>query len=323
MQNSFAFSFVILKNSKINMKKILRSLIAVALISFQSKAQTTTTAPVDTSWKMGGIFNVNFNQSSFSQWAGGGENSIALSSLFVGFANYKKEKWAWDNSLLLAYGLTKTGSQDLRKNDDRLEFTTKPGYEFKKNWFISYLFNFRSQFDKGYDYTNEPKILVSEFLAPAYLINSLGIEYKPNDNFYFYVSPPTIKTTLVNASNSIIPHLAYGVDSTSNVKNEIGFYLSTRYKKDIAKNISLATKLDLFSNYTDNPQNIDVNWDFIITMKVNSHITTTLGFQAIYDDNIFVPKGNDAAGLPRYGKGLQFKESLGVGLTYNMGAAKK
>lgn len=302
------------------MKKVTLSLIALIGAIFQTTAQTTDTK--DTSWSVGGIIGITFNQVSLTNWAAGGDNSLALNSLFTGFANYKKDKWAWDNSILMAYGMVQIDKEDLRKNDDRLELLTKPGYEFKKNWFISYLFNFRSQFSKGYDYNFEPKQLTSDFLAPAYIVNSLGIEYKPNDNFYFYLSPTTVKTTYMNVDNEKIPHILFGVDSDKTANNEFGFYLSTRYKKEIMTNVTLVTKLDLFTNYSEDPQNVDVNWELLLAMKVNKYITATLSLQAIYDDNTFVPKGKDDNGVPEYGKGLQFKESIGVGLAYNFGKSE-
>lgn len=302
------------------MKKITLLILCIAFASLHTIAQTTEVAAAvkDTSWKMGGVVSVNFNQVSLTNWAAGGENTVSFSGLALGFANYRKDKWAWDNSILMGYGMTKVGTDPLVKNDDRLEINTRPGYEIHKNLYISYLFNFRSQFDKGYDYTVEPEVLTSEFLSPAFIVNSLGLEYKPNDNFYVYFSPPTIKTTVVNAPNSEIPHSLYGVDSTSNVRNEFGIYFSARYKAEIMKNIKLATKLDLFSNYSEDPQNVDVNWELIITMKVNKYIDVNLGFQAIYDDNVLVPKGIQD-GVPTYGRGLQFKETFGVGLAYNFG----
>lgn len=304
------------------MKKITLTFLAGTLAVLQLHAQTSldtvAVAAKDTSWKIGGNVSLNFNQVSLTNWAAGGESTISFNGLAIGFANYRKDKWAWDNGILMGYGMTKIGSDPLIKNDDRIELNTRPGYEIAKNVYVSYLFNFRSQFDKGYDYTVEPEILTSEFLSPAYLINSLGLEYKPNDNFYVYFSPPTIKTTVVNADNSVIPHTLYGVDADKNVRNEIGLYFSARYKGEIMKNVKIATKLDLFSNYTDNPQNVDVNWELIITMQVNKYLNVNLGFQAIYDDDVLVPKGI-TDGVPTYGKGLQFKETFGVGLAYSFG----
>lgn len=226
-----------------------------------------------------------------------------------------------DNSLLMAYGMTKVDDQELRKNDDRIELNIKPGYQLNNKWYLSYLLNVRTQFDKGYDFNAEPKVLTSEFLSPAFFVNALGVEYKPNDNFYFFASPLTIKTTYINASDSKIPHALYGVDADKNARNEFGFYASLRYKCDIMKNISLQSKLDLFSNYSENPQNVDLNGEVLIGMKVNKYISVTLGFAAIYDDDVFVPKGKNDQGVVYYGKGLQFKQTFGVGFTYNMGAA--
>src|SRR5437870_2277848 len=102
------------------MKKITLLSIVLAFATIQIKAQST--AAPDTSWKTGGIIGITFNQVSLTNWAAGGDNSISLNSLFTGYANYKKGKWGWDNGILLAYGMVQIAKEDLRKNDDRIEF---------------------------------------------------------------------------------------------------------------------------------------------------------------------------------------------------------
>src|SRR5579863_8196573 len=127
-------------------------------------------------WKKGGLFNLNFNQAALSNWsAGGDKSSLSLSTFLNAYAYYKKGKNSWDNTVDLAYGFVNTTSLGTRKSDDRIDLLSKYGYEIGKNWYAGILFNFRSQFAKGYAYpTDLPKELTSDFLSPAYVLLSPG-----------------------------------------------------------------------------------------------------------------------------------------------------
>ncbi|MCW3083832.1 MAG: hypothetical protein JWP12_1198 [Bacteroidetes bacterium] len=285
-------------------------------------------------WKKGGMIGINFAQSSFTNWAAGGENAISATGLVNLFANYKRDKTTWDNNLDLAYGLLQSGTEGIRKNEDKIDFSSKFGhYAFLDHWYYTALLNFKSQFDNGYNYPDDSTI-ISHFLAPGYVLGALGLDYKTKDNsFSFFVSPITSKTTIVN-DQRLANEGAYGVDKAEYdsvggayvvvkkgklVRNEFGGYVKIAYKKDIIKNVSLATKLELFTNYLENPQNIDVNWELLLAMKVNRFITASVSTQMIYDDDIPVPvERTDAAGVKYMGTGprLQFKEVIAVGISY-------
>jgi len=304
------------------MKKLTANLILIYCLTVVSlQAQN------DTIWKRGGIFNVAFNQVSLSNWAAGGENSIALNALANLYANYKKGNINWDNTLDMGYGTTKLGSEGVRKNDDRFELNTKFGYNaFKSKLFYTALFNFRSQFTDGFNYPRtDSSRYISRFAAPAFTLLAFGIDYKPKDYFSVFLSPATARMVIVN-DQFLSDQGAFGVDPGKKTRSEIGAYLNTRLQKEIAKNITVMNKLDLFSNYLDNPQNIDVNWEFLLSMKVSKAITVSLGAQLIYDDNtkilLFnesngarVPKLNED-GTQASGPRVQFRQLFGIGLSY-------
>jgi hypothetical protein len=110
------------------------------------------------------------------------------------FANMKKGRWAWDNSLDLAFGAAKVGKQDWRKSDDKIDLNTKLGYDLGNHFYATYLFGFKTQFTEGFDYPNDTtKIRISNFMTPGYFINALGIDWKPNDNLSVFLSPITIE----------------------------------------------------------------------------------------------------------------------------------
>jgi hypothetical protein len=103
---------------------------------------------------------------------------------------------------------------------------------------------------------------------------------------------------------------SFGLDPDQTVRGEFGGYVKIAYKKEILKNVLLDTKIDLFTNYLDNPQYVDVNWDLLLTFTVNEYISATLMTQLIYDYDIkFGPDADEAR--------VQFKELFGLGLTYN------
>lgn len=225
------------------------------------------------------------------------------------FANYAKAKNAWDNTLKLEYGLLKQGDDGTRKSIDKIDFVTKYGHQASKKWYYTALLDFKSQFAKGYDYGKnevDPDVKVSNFLAPAYILLSLGMDYKPNETFSAYISPITGKITVVN-DDDLSDAGAFGVDPGDKVRTEFGALSKLTLKKTIAKNVDLKSTLDLFTAYSETFGNIDVNWDLMINMKVNEFLTASINTTLVYDDDVeYEDKGVK----------VQFKEILGIGLSY-------
>jgi hypothetical protein len=160
-------------------------------------------------------------------------------------------------------------------------------------------------------------------MAPAYLMTALGLDYKPNSYFTAFLAPLTGKFTFVT-EESLSNAGAFGVTPGETVRSEIGGYFRAVYsradfKGEFLKNIGFTTKLDLFSNYTNNPQNIGVNWETLTTLKVNKFLNASFITQLIYDDDILVPFDKNNSGVIEAGEGVkskaQFKEILGVGLS--------
>lgn len=269
-------------------------------------------------WKIGGLYNLNFNQAALSNWsAGGDKSSLSLSTLLSLHAFYLKGKHSWDNSLDLAYGFVNTTSLGNRKSDDRIDLVSKYGYDVGKKWYLSTLFNFRSQFAKGYNYPDATtKILTSDFLAPAYVLLSLGMDYKPNDKFSVFISPATARWVIVR--NDSLSHVgAFGVDSGKKSRFEFGAFVSVNYTANISANAVYKTKLDLYSNYLHNPQNIAIYWTNILAVKVTRLISMNLSVNVIYDDGIKSVKSDGTAGGPK----PQIQEVMGIGLAYKFNNA--
>jgi len=307
--------------------KRLSTIIIFSLLATSLLAQDDSTAQADTSWKRGGLIGINFTQVSLSNWSAGGQNSISGIAMFKYFANYNNGVNTWDNSIDLGYGLTQNGDDKAIKSEDKIDISSKYGRHAFKHWFYSFMVGFKSQFAEGYDYPND-SVKISDFLSPAYLTMALGMDYKPNDNFSLLIAPVTGRIIFVQDQN-LADAGAFGVDPAEydtsgqkikdgeNIRFEFGALLKAEYKKDILENVNLTTKLELFSDYLENPQNIDVNWEVLIAMKVNEFITATLSTQLIYDDNtiINIDKNEDGI-IEESGPRTQFKEVFGLGLSY-------
>ncbi len=292
-----------------NMKSSIL-ILSVLLIGSSAFAQQ------DTVWRRGGLISVNLSQVSLTNWSAGGENSVSGTGIFNVFANYKHGKKAWDNNLDLAYGLTKQGRNDFQKNDDKIDFTSKYGLQASKYWYYTALLNFRSQFSPGYNYPND-SLVISNFLAPAYVTLALGMDYKPNEHFSLFLSPASARWVIVN--DELLSSVgAFGVDSGETVEFEFGALLKASLNVDLTSNTNLMTSLDLFSNYLEEPQNVDVNWQMLLSVKINEYFSASLSAQLIYDDNTTLLFYNEDDSFNHAGKGTQFKEVLGIGFAYKI-----
>jgi hypothetical protein len=308
------------------MKRTILLILLFCFVIFNSYSQVTDNENVlrknenDTlsGWKLGGVFSITGSQTSLTNWSAGGENAISLNAFLSVFANYRKGKSAWDNSLDLGYGLMKQGiGNDIpfSKTDDKIDLLSKFGYKAFKGWYYAALLNVKTQMTPGYK-TPTDTVKISNFLAPAYAIAAIGMDYKPNSHLSMFIAPFTAKWTIVN-DPVLSAAGAYGVEPGEIVKSEFGGYIRFIYTKNdfkapFLKNLSFTTKLDLYSNYLKDPQFIDVNWENLISMKVNKYITVSLIAHLIYDyDTKFI---SDVSGLPV--DKVQFKEIFGVGFAY-------
>lgn len=299
----------------------------LAVLSLSAKAQEETTAK-DTSWKYSGITSLNFSQVYMKNWSAGGVQSIAGNALVNLSADYKKGKKSWENDLILAYGLVKSGEEDYRKSEDKIDFTTKYGLQaFDDNFYYTALLNFKSQFGPGYNYPNDSTI-ISDFLAPAYGLLSLGLDYQKSENFSIFFSPLTAKFTIVNNSR-LADAGAYGVEPAQYDENgrkikegetmftEFGGYLKMSYHRNVMENVLYETKLELFSSYTEDPSHIDVHWDNTLAFKVNKYISANITTRLIYDHDIDIAVDDNEDGtIDAVGPRTQFMETFNLGIQY-------
>jgi len=195
-----------------------------------------------------------------------------------------------------------------RKNDDRIDFISKYGYKVDSTskWYFSTLFNFRTQMFDGNNYSGDVRTFSSTFLSPAYILLSVGMDYKPNNRFSMFLSPLTSRWVVV-ADSYLANKGAYGVDTGHHSINEVGAFASLNYFAPITKNVQYKGRLDLFSNYRKNPANVDFFFTNMVSFKINRLLSATYNLDMIYDDDVrmFGPNKNGAR--------LQLKSLIGIG----------
>jgi Protein of unknown function (DUF3078) len=259
-------------------------------------------------WRTGGMYSLNLAQGSLNNWAAGGEDfSIALSSVLNLFAFYKKEKHSWDNTFAFNLGYVKTTSLGSRKNDDRFDLLSKYGYNISEKLSLSALFNFRSQFFKGFLYQDNVKTFSSAFMAPGYLLLGAGFDYRPTKDLSIFLSPVTARWVIVR-DTALSNKGIYGVTPGKKSELEFGAFVSIIYVKGINKALSYNGRLDLFSNYRHNPRNIDLNMTNTLSAKISKILSATWGFDLIYDDDAKLFGNNKRS------PALQVRSLVGIGL---------
>ena len=247
------------------MKKIaITFLFLLSIITVNAQETTIDTTKL---WTKKGNISLLFNQSSYNkQWLGGGTSNIAGNFGVNYDFNYKNGDVVWDNKFILAYGLNKIkGDARTAKTDDRLELNSLWGKKATGEWYYSMFFNFKTQMDSGLD-KNMTKI--SNFFSPA----------------YFQFGP------------------SFGVLQGDSSRFEFGASISGYYKINIMTNVSIENRLNLYSNYLSNPQNVDVDYQMNVIMKINKYLSANVAFQSIYDDNSI--------------KAVQTREVFGLGVNY-------
>ena len=299
------------------------------LVGVAAMAQEEEPVAKDSHWHSIGHIGLNFSQGTFTNWAAGGQNTLAWLGTFDYSINYAKESFKWNNTLNTSLGYSYFDfKQKPVKTDDIFEFTSLAGLRATETLHYSAELAFRSQCAKGFDYDTDSTNYISKFLAPGYLSLGLGMEWEPNDYFSLNFAPLTGRLTIVldtalAARFGFEPELD-PYDENEHVYHqtrfEFGARAVARFQYPIFNNVDFSSKLELFSNYLKDPHHVDVDWQNLLVMKVNSWLNCNIGTHLIYDYDIPFYDLNPATGdyeLDPNSK-IQFKEVLSIGLLFKL-----
>lgn len=277
------------------MKKILLIVLGLHL----SLCYSQDTEESKPNWTKKGVITFLINQSSFENWIAGGISNVSGTLGLNYDFNYQKNDWTWENKLIANFGLTKIKNQDTQKSSDLLEWNSVVGKKAKGYWYYSMFLNFKTQFADDLDKDTKGP---TQFLSPGYFQFGPGMLWKKSDNFKVNIAPATSRLIVVE-KNLTEPNEAYfGVEQGKSTRYELGASIGAYYKFNVMENISMENILNLYSNYLEDPQNVDLDYTMNMIMKINKFISANLSYQTIYDDNAF--------------RGLQTRQVFGIGINY-------
>ncbi len=265
-------------------------------------------------WKKGTFTELGFSQVSLTNWAAGGSGSVAMNAYINAHINYAKGDLFWENRGQFSYGFVQSFDDGYRKSSDKIVLDSKFGYNAFGKFYFSALFNFTSQFSPGFEYASDGTAnMVSKFLAPGYFTLGLGIDYKPGKGevFSLNIAPLTGSTVIVTDREL---RTKYGNKEDEAVRFELGAQVKANLAYQLFKNCKITSTLTLFSDYLNNPQNIQIKWDFRTDFKINKYFNTSLRTNLIYDDNILIAN-KDGHAAPR----VQFQEIFSLSFAYTFG----
>jgi len=288
--------------------------------------------PLDTVNTFAGTLGLNLSQTALQNWAGGGERSVAFTTMCSLSETREKGPRSTGWGLDAALGLLRQQG-GWRKTDDRLILTGQWNTAMQrtlKDARLSVLVDARTQFLPGYalvDGLPDDDQKISGFLSPGYLVAAAGLAPQSGKNSKIFIAPFTGKLTVL-LDDTLSAAGAFGIEAGQHTRMELGGYLRWNWTLPLMENVSWTHQLDLFSNYLNQPGNIDVNWTGLLEMKVNELLRTTVSVHLIYDDDVVLEKQpsrtevNDQGVITTIpavmGPGTQFKEVLSVGLSYKL-----
>ncbi|WP_134087683.1 DUF3078 domain-containing protein [Olivibacter sp. XZL3] len=271
-------------------------------------------------WRNWTAFGINANQASFSDnWQNGGVNSIAVGLTFNTKFDYTRENKNFTSELDLKYGKVKNRDQLARKANDRILWDNKYAIKFAKKWSFFASLTFESQFDKGYQYgtgsQGQDSIFkrISNFLAPGYLTESIGLEVLPFTGLSIRFGTGTARQTFVMDDLVLVPddpnnpgadYKRFGVDWPKTFRNELAFQIVANLDRNLSENINIKARYAFFANYGqwgDASHRLDAT----LTARVSRVISVTLNGIGLYD-----PLQEEAGGR------LQTAQSLAIGILY-------
>ncbi|MBQ8721509.1 MAG: DUF3078 domain-containing protein [Paludibacteraceae bacterium] len=340
------------------MKKLLLSIFAlsalVASINAQDaakavaqSAQTEAAKIIETTkaeepekkesnWKISGIITFNASATGLVNWAAGGNNNINMvAAANVSFL-YKNGPFAWDSNIDTDFGesYVENSNHAWQKTNDKLNISTKFGWEMAKSWYLTALGSFKTQYAFGYDYSQEELSPISQIMTPSYTDLSVGIDWKPNSIFTVYVSP--IAGRITTATNADLRAKYFGADYVEkhldpltglcdrNYQAEFGASLKAGVNYDKIENLKIISTVTVFTPYSAKPH-VDLDWDFSISYQFLKVLNVSLGTQLKYYDRVLFDKVDPETKAPilntdgtvAQGPRVQFKTILGLGIGYS------
>ena len=288
----------------------------------------------ESNWKISGIITFNASATGLVNWAAGGNNNINMVAAGNISFLYKNGPFAWDSNIDTDFGesYVENSKHAWQKTNDKLNLSTKFGWEMAKSWYLTALGSFKTQYAYGYDYSQDVLSPISQIMTPSYTDLSVGIDWKPNSIFTIYVSP--IAGRITTATNDQLREKYFGIDyynkflvdgiCTRNYQAEFGASLKAGVNYDAIENLKIISTVTVFTPYSAKPH-VDLDWDFSISYQFLKVLNVSLGTQLKYYDRVLFDKLDPETKAPilntdgtiAQSPRVQFKTILGLGIGYS------
>ena len=277
----------------------------IALVFIPVAAQTITVSDTLDGWDQSWVANLNGSQAAYSNWSQGGVSSLSGTASSVFTLMYRDGLFSYGFRTNLKYGQSNISGQGVRKTDDVISVINRFNYLFQEDGnFSGYAsINFRTQFDKGFEYDDgdeETKTFISDFFAPAYLTEGVGVAYAPGNAITFEAGLALKQTFVTDDSLKSV----YNVAQDKTVRGEGGFTTGITYEKEVFNNILYSSSLETFTNFLIPVSETDFIWSNELVGQINDIVSASFQFEMRYDND--------------YSSELQVKQVLSAGISVNL-----
>ncbi|NOX17075.1 MAG: DUF3078 domain-containing protein [Chlorobi bacterium] len=256
-----------------------RSIVVLLFFLISLNAYAQTDSAKTSNWTIKGIVGFNLNQTSFTNWAKGGDNAFAFSLVGDFNADYASDGWKFTNYLKLNWGRSKIGVDETKVTDN--EFVLENLLAKNVGWvFKPYFSNtIRTQLVAGYDYAEEPAVEVAAFFDPGYVTQELGLIYDAPEWFQTRLGLG-FKHSITNKFNDASDDKE--TPDIEKYKFDAGIQSVTEASFGIVENVVYNTKLSLFGRFKDFAW-WDVYWDNKFVAKINNFMNVNLDVSVVYN----------------------------------------
>lgn len=295
-----------------SIRRVLALFLWIVVVSspcvWAQETEVEIEVPEDGSWNASLTGKLSGSQAAYNNWQEGGLNTLAITSSIDGKAVRGGDHWIQTYELRLAFGLVQQDTLEVRKSDDLIRLGA--GLQYRGEGFLqtfrpTIAAALRTQFASGFNYDKDPfgqertpPVKTSEFFSPATITQSLGLTYEP---------APWVSTRLGIAGKETVVleddlRPLYDVSLDRSVRAEGGIESETTVDREIVTNVRYQSRLNLFQALTGNREPLDVLWENVVTMKVNSWLNVGFEYVMLFDAN----RSDD----------VQIKEVLSVGIAF-------
>ncbi|MEQ8525009.1 DUF3078 domain-containing protein [Gracilimonas sp.] len=286
----------------------MKALTAFLFLSFTTlsiSAQTISIPDTLNGWEQKWVASLNGSQAAYSNWSQGGVSSVSGTGSSVFTILYRDGKFGYGFRTNLKYGQSRINGDGVRKTDDLISIRNRFTYTFEEDGTLSAygVIGFKTQFDQGFDY--DAKVaggdsLISNFMAPAYINEGVGLAYAPSESFIFEAGLG-LKQTIIK-DGDLAPN--YGLNQGDNFRAEGGLTTGINFEKQVAENILYSSNLETFTNFLIPISETDIAWGNELVGQINNVVSASFQFELRYDND--------------FSSEIQLKQVLSAGVSVNL-----